>query len=103
MAETNTEFVLRAREYRARGATKEQWSFATMLGDACDRLEQATGQIESMAGQLDQSVEALEEKQERIEQQNKENERLKKWQIKPTEAICLTDLSCRYKKVFKCD
>ena len=32
-----------------------------------------------------------------------ENKELKKWQIKPTEAICLTDLSCRYKKVFKND
>ncbi len=32
-----------------------------------------------------------------------ENERLEKWQVKPTEAICLTDLSCRHKKVFKND
>ena len=32
-----------------------------------------------------------------------ENEQLKKWQIKPSEAICLTDLACRHKKVFKND
>ena len=29
--------------------------------------------------------------------------KLKKWQVKPTEAICLTDLSCRHKKVFRND
>lgn len=41
--------------------------------------------------------------QKRIEELKAENEKLKKWQIKPTEAICLTDLACRYKKVFKSD
>ena len=41
--------------------------------------------------------------EERIKELEAENEQLKKWQIKPTEAICLTDLSCRHKKVFKND
>ena len=43
---------------------------------------------------------ALEEENERLEAENKE---LKKWQIGPSEAICLTGLSCRYKKVFRND
>ncbi len=35
--------------------------------------------------------------------EQEEKEKLEKWQIKPSEAICLTDLACRYKKVFKND
>jgi len=42
-------------------------------------------------------------KSEDVEQLQAENEQLKKWQIKPSEAICLTDLACRHKKVFKND
>lgn len=37
------------------------------------------------------------------EELKSENKLLKVWQIKPSEAICLTDLACRYKKVFKPD
>jgi hypothetical protein len=38
-----------------------------------------------------------------IEQLKAENKALETWQIKPTEAICLTDLSCKHKKVFRTD
>ena len=37
------------------------------------------------------------------QEMEKAHRRLKKWQIKSTEAICLTDLSCRHKKVFRND
>lgn len=51
-------------------------------------------------GKLQADIERM---AKQIDGQNKEIKRLEKWQIKPTEAICLTDLSCRYKKVFKND
>ena len=41
--------------------------------------------------------------QKHIDQLQSELAKLKKWQVKPTEAICLTDLSCRHKKVFRND
>ncbi|KKK79133.1 hypothetical protein LCGC14_2836550, partial [marine sediment metagenome] len=58
------------------------------------------------AGQLDFAKEMTrihKDKIQRIKELEAENERLEKWQIKPSEAICLTDLSCRHKKVFKND
>lgn len=39
----------------------------------------------------------------KLKEQAEEIEKLEKWQIRPTEAICLTDLTCRHKKVFKND
>ena len=41
--------------------------------------------------------------QAKLKAKNEEIEKLKKWQIKPTEAICITLLSCRHKKVFRND
>ena len=49
------------------------------------------------------AISLIENQAKQIKELKSENERLKKWQIKPTEAICLTDLACRYKKVFKND
>ncbi len=52
---------------------------------------------------VDRLIEENEEQAKRIAELEAENEQLEKWQIKPSEAICLTDLSCRHKKVFKND
>lgn len=58
-----------------------------------DEMAYLFGQINSI----------VERKTEQIKELEEANKILKVWQIKPTEAICLTDLSCRYKKVFKSD
>ena len=91
---------------------------------ACDRLDKAEAEIKTFAewrsrleqlaksdnavvkaerakaGQFQDEVQEL---KQQIKELEAENESLEKWQIKPSEAICLTDLACRHKKVFKND
>ena len=40
------EFVEKANALRRKGATREQWEFATMIGEACDRLDAQQQEIE---------------------------------------------------------
>lgn len=59
--------------------------------------------LDCIDANLDSCEEKIKVQAKRIEELETENEQLRKWQIKPTEAICLTGLSCCYKKVFKND
>ncbi len=85
----------------------ENYNFILNIGlcDPCigERIEELEA-IE--AGQLDFAKEMSrihKNKIKLIKELKEKNEQLEKWQIKPTEAICLTDLACRYKKVFTND
>ncbi len=37
---TNGQFLELAKQYRSEGVTEVQWIFATMLGNACERIKQ---------------------------------------------------------------
>lgn len=122
------EFVEYCKDARRKGATTEQWGYAELLMKACSRLTAAEealskalepikewygGGTEGNRSDIEILNDAIADLQkdraevlrlkETLEKAEEEREQLKKWQIKPTEAICLTDLSCRYKKVFKND
>ncbi len=67
-------------------------------------IEKAVNTLEPVGYGKDlEAVEYLDRALTALAAEQGEKEKLEKWQIKPSEAICLTDLSCRHKKVFKND
>lgn len=68
--------------------------------EACEYIEQLETENKRLRESFEQEAIRL---LNVIKQLKAKNEQLEKWQIKSTEAICLTNLTCCYQKVFKND
>ena len=68
-----------------------------MLGVNCDSCVYLEADKEIINQHIEKEI-ILERRIKKLEEKNK---LLEKWQIKSTEAVCLTNLVCRYQKVFK--